>query len=389
MIGVIADDLTGAAEIGGIGRRHGLKSEIIIRGKCDAAADLLCVDTDSRSCTAEEAARRAASAARELKRAGAVWIYKKVDSVLRGNLVAEIQAIQQTLNLQSTLLIPANPCFGRVIRGGHYFVNSKPIDETDFACDPEYPRTTSNVLELLGAAKTQAVTVTRLAAPFTTSGIILGEVSSSKDVQQWAARLGKNMLPAGGAEFFAAVLNVIGPKSTIRPALPDLAVAGGSSKEPRELFVCGSTSEFTNRFINEARANGTPVFSLLESAGENFSFTRTILHDLIENAISAFHSNQRVILTIGRPLIARRAIAQKLTAYLVQISVAVIAHSKPHQVYAEGGATAAELVRRLGWNRMKALKELAPGVTTLRLPAPESPLLTIKPGSYPGWPTIR
>jgi uncharacterized protein YgbK (DUF1537 family) len=389
MIGVIADDLTGAAEIGGIGCGHGLKSEVIIRSNCEAAADLLCVDTDSRSCTAKEAARRATSAARKLQRAGAVWIYKKVDSVLRGNLVAEIQAIQQTLNLQSTLLVPANPCFGRVIRGGHYFINGKPIDQTDFAYDPQYPRTTSSVLELLGAAKTRAVTVTRLAAPLPTSGIILGEVSSSKDVQQWAARLGKNILPAGGAEFFAAVINAVGRKLTTRPALPDSATTSRNSKELRELFICGSTSEFTNRFVNEARANGTPVFSLLESERENFSFTRTILQDLIQNAISALHSNQRVILTIGRPLIARRAIAQKLTAYLVQVAVAVMARSKPHWVYAEGGATAAELVRRLGWNRMKVLKELAPGVTTLSLPAQESPLLTIKPGSYPGWPTNR
>src|SRR6266567_3584454 len=121
MIGVIADDLTGASEIGGIGLRHGLKAEIILRGKFPPGADLLCIDTDSRSCSPREAARRAAAAARKLRIAGAAWIYKKVDSVLRGNVVAEVQAIRQALELRSALLVPANPCFGRIIRDGHYF----------------------------------------------------------------------------------------------------------------------------------------------------------------------------------------------------------------------------------------------------------------------------
>src|SRR5262249_7676529 len=149
MIGVIADDLTGAAEIGGIGLRHGLKAEVILQGECDGEADLVCVDTDSRSCTAKEAARRAAAAARKLRKAGAVWIYKKVDSVLRGNVLAEVSAIRQALGLHAALLVPANPRFGRVIREGRYFVKGKPIDQTDFARDPEYPRRSSSVLKML------------------------------------------------------------------------------------------------------------------------------------------------------------------------------------------------------------------------------------------------
>src|SRR5580765_6323598 len=163
MIGVIADDLTGASELGGIGLRHGLKAEVVLQGECKAKADLLCLDTDSRSCTAKEAARRAAVAARKLRKSGACWIYKKVDSVLRGNVLAEVRAIQKALGLRSTLLIPANPRFGRVIRDGKYFVKGKPIHQTDFARDPEYPRKSPNVLKMLGVTKAGGVSVMRLA----------------------------------------------------------------------------------------------------------------------------------------------------------------------------------------------------------------------------------
>src|SRR5215469_12595588 len=142
MIGAIADDLTGAAEIGGIGLRLGLQAEIIMDSAslADSGADLLCWDTDSRSCRPEEAARRTAEAATRLTAAGCSRIYKKVDSVLRGNVIPELEAILRELHLRRAMLAPANPSLGRIIRDGHYFVRGKPIHETEFGHDPHHPR---------------------------------------------------------------------------------------------------------------------------------------------------------------------------------------------------------------------------------------------------------
>ena len=135
MIGVIADDLTGAAELGAVGLRHGLRAEVIVNGKPGGKADLVCVDTDSRSQTSEEAAKRAAAAAKMLQQAGVKWIYKKVDSILRGQVIAEIEAVMQQLGLQRALLAPANPSLGRTIQDGKYFVRGKPIHKTEFVRD--------------------------------------------------------------------------------------------------------------------------------------------------------------------------------------------------------------------------------------------------------------
>jgi uncharacterized protein YgbK (DUF1537 family) len=385
MIGVIADDLTGASELGGIGLRRGLNVEIVIGGDCRADADLLCVDTDSRACTAKEAAQRAAAAANELRKAGARWIYKKVDSVLRGNVLAETHAIQKTLGLRSTLLIPANPCFGREIRDGRYYVNGKPIHRTDFAHDPEYPRTSSKVLELLKSRNAFAVTVNRLAEQMPASGIVLGEVSTTADVNQWVHRHSAQMLAAGGAEFFGALLNVLNPKPKM--SAPSTAVKDRrSSPVIRELFVCGSTSEYTRQFVSEADRNGIPVYGFLLSRSKHFSISPLAVVCTAHEAALEFRSHPRVILEIGRPLLDKRTVARKLARSLAQTAVLVIARAKPDHVYAEGGATAAELVRSLGWRRLKVVKELAPGVTTLSLSGRNAPLLTIKPGSYPGWP---
>ena len=103
MIGVIADDISGAAEIAGVGLRLGLRAEVLVKGRPSGNADMVCIDTDSRCCSASEAARRAAAAAKLLRRAGAKWIYKKVDSVFRGQVAAEILAIRKELRLKTVL----------------------------------------------------------------------------------------------------------------------------------------------------------------------------------------------------------------------------------------------------------------------------------------------
>ena len=118
MIGVIADDLTGAAEIGAVGLRHGLRAEVVLEGAPGGDADLICVDTDSRSCDPIEAGQRARNAALMLKNSGTEWIYKKTDSVLRGNVTPEIEAIVKQLGLSGALLVPANPSLGRTVVNG-------------------------------------------------------------------------------------------------------------------------------------------------------------------------------------------------------------------------------------------------------------------------------
>src|ERR1043166_1737662 len=158
MIGVIADDLTGAAELGGVGLRYGLRAEVVTAGaesglqaalrgvSADAGTpngpDLLCVDTDSRAGLPAEAGRRAAEAANRLTALRAEWIYKKVDSVLRGHVVVELEAMMNQLGLNRALLVPANPSLARVVRNGQYFVRGEPIHQTDFRLDPEFPRRT-------------------------------------------------------------------------------------------------------------------------------------------------------------------------------------------------------------------------------------------------------
>src|SRR5262245_15810069 len=147
---VIADDFTGAAEIGGVAARYGLAAEVQTAWTAAREIGVIAVDADTRSLPPREAAQNAAHLAEKIGLNAVSWIYKKIDSVLRGPVVVEIEAVLGALGMRRALLVPANPSLGRVIRDGCYFIDGEPIDKTDFGKDPEYPALSPDVRTILG-----------------------------------------------------------------------------------------------------------------------------------------------------------------------------------------------------------------------------------------------
>lgn len=379
MIGVIADDLTGAAELGAVGLRHGLRAEIVRSGKPGGEADLICVDTDSRSCDGATAAKRAAVAAKTLRAAGAKWIYKKVDSVLRGNVTPEVEAVMQQLEFNRAVLLPANPSLGRVIRDGEYFVKGRPINRTEFAKDPEYPRRSAQVLRLLGAPQHFLLRLANGGLTVPENTLLIGQADSSERVRQWAAARDSNWLPVGGSEFFNELLGVeCGP-----PAPPvDRAV---DFSQGQQLFVCGTASKSVQTLVKSAKAGHVPVFSLPRELAWGNPWQPQARNLIAQRVVGAFAESRRVILSVGLPQVRDVVVARHLSNYLVDVAEAVLNRVPVKNIFAEGGATSAELVRRMNWPRMEVRREWAPGVASLAVAGENSQWLTIKPGSY-AWP---
>jgi uncharacterized protein YgbK (DUF1537 family) len=373
MIGVIADDLTGAAEIGAVGLRHGLRAEVILAGAPGGDADLICVDTDSRSCDAREAGQRASNAARMLKNCGAEWIYKKTDSVLRGNVTPEIEAIVKQLGVSGALLVPANPSLGRTVVNGRYFVRGQLIHQTEFARDPKHPRLSPNVLELLDPSSVLPISVGKSGGPLPDRGIVIGEVASAEDVLGWATRRNERWLMAGGAEFFGALLKPAAPP-------PPISLAPG-----KELFVCGSASEAARMFVASQAQLGVPVFALPVKLAAVGTLDATEVSALVARVVAALQVESRVILHVGLPRVSDLSRAEMLATHLVRVAEAVLRNANVGRVFAEGGATAVALARVMGWHRLAVKSELAPGVVTLSVIGGAAELLSIKPGSY-AWP---
>ena len=379
MIGVIADDLTGAAELGAVGLRLGLKAEILRNNQPGSAAELVCVDTDSRSCTKAEAAKRAAAAAKLLQAAGARWIYKKVDSVLRGNVTAEVEAVMRELGLNRALVLPANPSLGRVIRDGEYFVQGKPIHKTEFARDPEYPRRTAQVLRLLDAPQHFLLRLANGELTVPENTLMVGQADSPEKVRAWARAREDSLLSVGGSEFFGALLS-----EELHCAAPPVAEEFQFG-EHRQLFICGTASKAGRHLVRSARKARVPVFTLPQELMWGNDFSQGAHEAISQRVVQAFASGRRVVMGVGLPPVRNVQAARQLSGSLVDIAERVLKQVEIKYVFAEGGATSAELVRRMKWSRLEVRREWAPGVATLAV-ADENPIwLTIKPGSY-SWP---
>ncbi len=379
MIAVIADDLTGAAEIAGLGWRHGLSVEILERDEAPSNAELVVFNADSRDCPASEARRRFAAITRRLRERKPEWIYKKVDSVLRGNVLAEIEAMQGVLGTERCLLAPANPAARRVIRNGKYFVRGVPIHRTDFRHDPAHPRRSASVRKLLGASRRSRVALRHPTAKDLPAGVVVAEAASAADVRRWAARVDWRTLPAGGADFFAALLAKHGFKMfKARAKIPQ---AGTGTT----LFVSGSLAESSLEFLDECRSREWPVllmpYELFAGRG------RLRAHQAVwaRRVVDALEQHSRVAMGIGQPTLPGRREGLRLGKNLAETVMLVLAQARPDSICVEGGSTAALLLNRLGWKRLAVECEFSTGVAGVRPANRRGMMLVFKPGSY-FWP---
>lgn len=341
MIVVIADDLSGAAELANVAVRRGLSAEVHTHFDATSDADVVCIDTDTRLLPPLAAATEVARMAEAVHDAGPDWVFKKCDSVLRGAVAAEARATATALGKTAIKLVPANPSRGRVIRDGRYFVDGKPLDETLFREDPSHPRVSADVHQLVGELP----------------GLDLPDVETLAQVQAIAAGLADSALPVGAADFFAALLAARGPEPRVERKSATLVA------EPA-LLVCGSAASWPAR-REQARSQGIPHFTLPSdpcSVG------------------SALRSAGRVLLGLGEVSTPGQSLRS------LAILVAETLEKAPAKtVLLEGGATAAAVIRRLNWSRFAVESASAEGVGALRPVGGPAPLFLIKPGSYP-WP---
>ncbi|MBI3989499.1 MAG: four-carbon acid sugar kinase family protein [candidate division NC10 bacterium] len=134
-LGVVADDLTGGCDTGVQFSRKGLKVVVLFspEGAKETLrnSDILVLDTDSRAIPAEAAYRRTAETCLALKAGGIESLYKKLDSTLRGNVGAELEAAMDALHVRRAVVAPAFPLQGRTFQGGRLLIRGAvPEDPT-------------------------------------------------------------------------------------------------------------------------------------------------------------------------------------------------------------------------------------------------------------------
>ena len=372
----IADDFSGAAEVAGSALRLGLDAEVHLGQLCPTDCDVVVVDSASRSLSPALAAAEVARLTDRAGERGADLLFKKVDSLLRGPVLAEISAMGAAANLERCLLVCGNPRKRRFVVNGQIVIDGTPLDETAFADDPEHPRFTSDVIELLknGVGDELAPSFSaklgdlRVIDPAdsTNTLISVGNVASAVDLSEYADRWFSHrheLLAAGAAEFFEAVLQRF------------LRSQGRTMKDPSDqktAFVSnGEILLISGTYNSSVQDWPTTPFDSSQTPSQRASH---VCQSVAQHGRTAIFANE---FTAGSP-------AEHLQ-YIREIASHVLAACRPSQVWIEGGGTASAVLRDLGHQRLVAVANAADGVVALRAAGEASPLYLVKPGSYP-WP---
>lgn len=228
---VFSDDLSGAHNIGVEFAQNGFHTAIINADRAPLPADVLVVNTNSRYETPEIAYRSIIDAVSTLHKHHMPDLYiKKIDSLLRGNIGTELDALLNTAGLQRCLVVAASPRLGRTTVGGYQLVDGVPITQMT-QLDPISRVTTAHIPTLIADQSDRPVHHIALdnAAPdFTLSGHIVADAANIAQMYEIVARA-----HAAGVRCFAGTYG-LGDAIChfIAPSVDPVLIVVGSLSDP-------------------------------------------------------------------------------------------------------------------------------------------------------------
>ncbi|MGD8238515.1 MAG: four-carbon acid sugar kinase family protein [Armatimonadota bacterium] len=377
---VIADDLTGASETGAQFAEMGLVAEVSIDAERIAGppaddVDICVVDTESRHISPERAELRVERLVRATRRDGIGRFYKKMDSTLRGNIGAELEALMRAAGARRLPFVPAYPAAGRSTRDGRQYVHGQPLAETEFARDPLAPVESSSIPDIIArqsSVRASVIGTNELDTLFEPTQpdecICVFDAETDDDLDRIAACLEKHDLLrccAGAAGFAERVARRLAP--TTRRSAP-VATSGPV------LFVNGSLQETALRQVRRG----------LEAGIESAQLEPEVVfsHDphaagsaLIDSAYAQLQAGRDMLICTAvdprdQERYLRRAQQHGVDDHCAAVAEALAAIAAAiarrwdglGAITAFGGDTAVVLLRALGLTTLRPRRELWPGV---------------------------
>lgn len=156
-IGVVADDVTGANDIGIMFQKGGYHSAVFplaLLELCDLekegeGLDVIIIDTDSRFDSPVCAREKVRKATELLMSLPCDLYHNKTCSVFRGNIGAEFDEMQDVLGVSCSMVILGFPANGRTTIDGIHYVYGKKLEDSQFRNDPIHKMTTSSLEEII------------------------------------------------------------------------------------------------------------------------------------------------------------------------------------------------------------------------------------------------
>lgn len=259
-IGIIADDLTGANDTALQFHLKGCNTQIIFNAEFSpeggANTQAWAISTQTRNIKPKDAYIKVYNTAKALMSNFKIdYLYKKIDSTLRGNIGNECLAVIDALGWDAAVIVPAFPNEGRLTVGGYHLLKGVPLERTEVARDPGSPIYESHLPSLIAkqvenpdiVAHIQLMTVMKGAGPILLEmqnlikkgkKLIIIDAVSTTDLEQISLATEKcsyRILPAGAAGLAQSLTKTWIPDikhehfSNVIPSIPILVISGSAT----------------------------------------------------------------------------------------------------------------------------------------------------------------
>ena len=415
ILGVIADDFTGATDVASMLVRAGLRTVQVI-GVPGAAlpaevasADAVVVALKSRTCAAGEAVQQSLAALRWLQAAGARQFYFKVcstfDSTPAGNIGPVAEALMAALGTDLTIACPAFPENGRTVFRGHLFVGDQLLSESGMRQHPLTPMTDANLVRVLQAQSQGRVGLLRHDVVARGAGaiadrlaqlrhdgvrLVIADAVDNDDLRRLAA--GAAHLPlwvagSGLALGLPALLAEAGRVALDAEAARLDALTGPAA------VLAGSCSVATQAQVAHWLQAGRPALRIdpaALAAGEPV-VARALAWAAVQSSAPLFYATtDAATLAATQAQLGTAAAGALVEQALAGIAAGLVATGTQRLVVA-GGETSGAVVQALGVHTLRIGAAICPGVPWTQAvqagehPAGQAPLqLALKSGNFGG-----
>lgn len=399
MLGVIADDFTGASDIASFLTENGLKT-VQMNGVPNMAlnsqVDAIVISLKSRSNPVEEAIQQSLQALEWLKQNGCTQFYFKYcstfDSTEKGNIGPVTDALMSALDTDFTVITPALPVNGRTIFNGYLFVGDVLLNESGMRNHPITPMKDANLVRLMDA-QSQGKT-----------GLV-----AYADVIQGAERVKARFAELKAQGYKYAVVDAADNSqlAVLAEAVADFRlVTGGSGlgaymaayrsggqkgtnafvpNKGKTVVLSGSCSVMTNSQVNAYKAQAPSYFLEAEKAINNPNYVEELYAWVVENLNSDLAPMVYATVPPEQLKEIQTRFGGDKASHAIETTFAKLAEKLKAagvtNFITAGGETSSIVVQQLGFSGFHIGKQIAPGVPWLQ--AVEEPIfLALKSGNF-------
>lgn len=399
MLGVIADDFTGASDIASFLVENGLKT-VQMNGVSDCAlqsqVDAIVISLKSRSNPVEEAIAQSLQALEWLQQNGCKQFYFKYcstfDSTEKGNIGPVTDALLDALQDDFTMICPALPVNGRTIFNGYLFVGNVLLNESGMQNHPITPMKDANLVRLMdkqARGKTGLVSYSDLmkGADFVKSrfaelkqqGFRYAVVDSVDNSQLavLAEAIADFKLVTGGsglAAYMAARLS--GGKQGDNALLPNKA---------KTVVLSGSCSVMTNKQVAKYAEKAPHVYLDVAQSISNPAYADELAQWVLANLN---HTLAPMVYATVSPEKLKQIQAEfgaDKASHAIENTFAQLAEKLKAagvvNFITAGGETSSIVVQQLGFTGFHIGKQIAPGVPWLKA-LDDNIFLALKSGNF-------